>query len=111
MAGTREPCSGLHVPAVDEDRRAAVDGERHQHLECGIALDHPQPGQHLRVGQIVAGGRHPLPLRIGRRRILLWQNACHRNRVGGQRRAICAFSRDVLVFLPSCHGASTVKHR
>ena len=33
MAGTREPCSGSHVPAVDQHGRPAVDGERHQHLE------------------------------------------------------------------------------
>ncbi len=38
---------GFHVAAVDQHRRAAVDDERHQHLEGGVALDHPQPRQHL----------------------------------------------------------------
>ena len=84
IAGIRGALLGFHVPAVDQDCRTAVDGERHQHLECGIAIHHPKPRQHLAVRTIVSGGRHPLPLLIGRRRILLWQNACHRDRFGGQ---------------------------
>ena len=103
---------GFHIAAVDQDRRPAVDDERHQHLVGGLALDHPEPRQHLAVGQIVPGRCHPLPLLIGRRRILLRQNACQRQRARPSAIGRSARSRGiVLVFLPSCHGASTVKHR
>ena len=42
---------GPHVAAVDEDRRSVVDDEGRQHLQRLLAVDDPQPGQHLHVGR------------------------------------------------------------
>ncbi len=64
---------GPDVPPVDQDGGPAVDDEGCQHLERRLALDHPQPGQHLNIRQVMPAGRDAAPLRIRGRGILLRQ--------------------------------------
>ena len=84
IGGTCEPCSGLAYPRSTSTVGPPSTANGTSTSIGGVAVDDPQPGQHLRVGQVAAGGRHPPPLVVGRRRILLWQKRRHRNRVGGQ---------------------------
>ncbi|CKV25322.1 Uncharacterised protein [Mycobacterium tuberculosis] len=63
---------GPHVSTVDQDGWSAVDHERGQHLKRLVPLHHAQSGQHLHVRKVLSGCRHPAPLRVRRRRILLW---------------------------------------
>ena len=109
MGGTAVPLSGSDAP-VHQHRRATVDGEGGQHFVSRRAAITRSRGQHLSFPADTGRWRSPAATASGA------GNPVSAKEVTGTGSAdseasIWWFSLDVRVFLPSCHGASTVRLR
>ena len=111
IVGTREPCTGRTYPRSTNTVGPPSTANGTSTSNAG------SPSTTRSRASTCASGRYR-PVAVTRRHCSSGadESCCGRMVVSGTGSAVSEceiweFSRDVLVFLPSCHGASTVKHR